>query len=284
MFVKSWITAVILFLIFAVSFNQCYKISTKKMNKAGSLTVLIDGIEGLFCLLFIPLFKIKLPENPYVYLFLGLACIFYAINDRIATEVRKGVEVSVYSIIKQTSTVILVLAGLFFFKEKFVLTKIIGAFLIVFSNVLVFYEKGSFKKNKYVWLGFFGCLFYTIAMIIDVNYSKQFNLPIYSAFTLILPSLLVLLFERIKFNDLANEFKNGNKRAILATCFSGALMVIFKLRAYELGEVIVVAPLCSIAVILNVIVGYFLLKEKDKLLRKLLAATLIIISVLLIKL
>lgn len=284
MFITNWIIAVTLYLIFAVAFNQSYKIVTKNMKKSGALTVLMEGLAGLFCLLLIPLFELKLPQNPYVYLFLGLACVFYALNDRISTDVRKGLEASVFSIVKQVSTVFMIMAGLLFFKEEFVLTKILGAFLIVISNILVFYKKGTFKNNKYVWLGLLASLCNTIALVIDVNYSKQFNLPLYSGFTLLLPALLIFIFERIKIKDIKDEFKGNKKVVMMITGLSWALMMILKLRAYQLGQVIVIAPLCSLTAILNVVVGYFLLKEKSNMWKKMLAGILIIISVILIKL
>lgn len=54
-------------------------------------------------------------------------------------------------------------------------------------------------------------------------------------------------------------------------------------RAYQLGNVTVIAPLCALTVILNVIVGYLFLNEKDNLLRKIISAIIIIISIILIK-
>lgn len=59
--------------------------------------------------------------------------------------------------------------------------------------------------------------------------------------------------------------------------------MITKLKSYQLGEVTVVAPLCSLAVILNVIVGYFCFNEKKGVLKKIIAGILIIIGVFLIK-
>jgi uncharacterized membrane protein len=56
------------------------------------------------------------------------------------------------------------------------------------------------------------------------------------------------------------------------------------LRAYQLGEVTSVAPLWALKVIINVIVSYIFLKERSNLLKKIIAALLIIISVVLIKL
>lgn len=60
-------------------------------------------------------------------------------------------------------------------------------------------------------------------------------------------------------------------------------MIISQLRAYQLGNVTVIAPLCALTVILNVIVGYLFLNEKDNLLRKIISEILIIISIILIK-
>ena len=60
-------------------------------------------------------------------------------------------------------------------------------------------------------------------------------------------------------------------------------MIIVQLRAYQLGDVTTVAPLCALTVIGNVIVGYIFLKERDNLLKKLLAAVLLLVSVFLIK-
>lgn len=281
---SNWLFIVILYLIFAVIFGQTYKIITNKMKNAGALTVLAEGVAGIASLLFIPLFEIKFSSNPYVYIFLGLACIFYALNDRLSTTVRKGVEASTFSIIKQTKTVFMIIAGLLFFKDPFVLTKVIGAFLIVISNIIVFYKKGTFKSNKYVWLGVLASICLTIALMIDVNYSEEFNLPLYVSFTTLLPALLIFIFDKVKIKDLVEEYKNCNKKLLFIVGISWAIMMILSLYAYQLGQVSIVAPLCSLTVILNVIVGYFFLNEKTRLPQKIFAGILVIISVILIKL
>jgi drug/metabolite transporter (DMT)-like permease len=108
-------------------------------------------------------------------------------------------------------------------------------------------------------------------------------LPFYVALTLIIPALLITIFERIKPSEIKNELVNGNKKAILITALSWGIMIVVQLKAYQLGNVTLVAPLCALTVILNVIVGYFFLNENDNLLRKIIAAILIIISIILIK-
>ena len=279
----SWIIYVVLYLFFAVTFNQYYKIVTKKMKKAGALTIILELLAGLIAFVFIPFFEIKFPSDISVYLFLGLAIVFYTINDRLGTTVRSGLEASTYNIIGQLSTVFMIFAGLFFFKEEFVVSKIIGAFLIVFSNILVFYKRGTFKIDKYIGLGIIANLCLSIALFIDVNNSEMFNIPFYVGTTLIIPTILIFIFERIKIKDIKEELNSIDKKMLLITSFSWAIMLILQLRAYQVGDVTIIAPLLGLTVILNVIVGYLFLGEKDNLVKKLIAAILVIISIFLIK-
>ncbi len=279
-----WILYVFLYIILAVTFTQFYKIVTRSSKSDGTLTVLLQSMAGISALLLCPFFKFTFPTDWKVYLFLGIACIFYAISDRINTTVRSGIEASTFSIIKQLSTVFMILAGLLFFKEPFVLKKIIGAALIIFSNILIFYKKGKQKLDKYVLLGILSNIAFSIALFLDVNISDNFNLAFYVALTLLIPALFITIAEKIKLSNIKQEFINGNKKAIIITSVCWGTMIVAQLRAYQLGAVTTVAPLCALTVIGNVIVGYIFLKERDGLLKKLFAAILIIISILLIKL
>ncbi len=276
---NNWVFYVILYTIF----TQFYKISTKNLNNAGALTVVLEIIGVIAALLICPFFEIKFPSDIKVYAFLGLSIIFYAITDRVNTTVRSGIEASTFSMLKQLSTTFMILAGIILAKEDFILHKFIGAMLIIFSNVFIFYKKGEFKLNRYIWLGVLANIAYTIALFLDVNISDNFNLPFYVALTLGIPALLICLVERIKFSEIRNEFKNADKKVIFTTGITWSLSIIAVLRAYQLQNVSIVAPIGSLTVLSNVIVGYLFLNEKDNLLRKIMAGILIVISIVLIK-
>ena len=276
---SNWLLYVLLYLILETAFTQFYKVATKTSKKAGALTVLLQMTAGITALILCPFFEVKFPTETSVYIMLGISIVFYAMSDRMNTTVRSGIEASTFSMIKQLSTTFMIFAGLIFFKEEFVLTKFIGAMLIIFSNVLIFYKKGKFEFNKYILLN----IAFTVALFLDVNISDNFNLPFYVALTLIIPALLIMIVERIKLSEIKNELVNGNKKAILITALSWGIMIVVQLRAYQLGNVTIIAPLCALTVILNVIVGYLFLNERDNLLRKIISALLIIISIILIK-
>lgn len=217
---NNWLLYVIAYLIFATIFTQFFKVATKTLKKAGALTILLQMTAGIVALLLCPLFGFKFPTDISVYTMLAISIVFYAITDRVNTTVRSGIEASTFSMLKQLSTTFMIFAGLIFFKEEFVLTKFIGAMLIIFSNVIIFYKKGKFEFNKYLLLGVFGNISFTVALFLDVNISDNFNLPFYVALTLIIPALLIMVFERIKPSEVKNEFVNGNKKAILVTAIS----------------------------------------------------------------
>lgn len=280
---NNWLLYVLLYLVLATAFTQFYKIATKTLKKAGALTVLLQMTAGLTALILCPFFEFKFPTDIKVYIMLGISIIFYAMSDRMNTTVRSGIEASTYSMLKQLSTTFMIFAGLIFFKEEFILTKFIGAMLIIVSNLIIFYKKGRFEFNKYILLGILSNIAFTVALFLDVNISDNFNLPFYVALTLIIPALLITVFERIKPSEIKNELVNGNKKAILITALSWGIMIVVQLRAYQLGNVTVIAPLCALTVMLNVIVGYLFLKERDNLLRKIISAIIIIISIILIR-
>lgn len=280
--IGTWWLFLIAYLIFYTSFTQFYKLATKRSHNDGALTVLLQCLGGIIALFFVPFFSIEFPQKLSTYLFLGIACIFYAISDRIATTVRKGLEASMYGILAQLCTVFVTAWGFLFFKEAIVLKKLIGAVLILSANVLVLYQKGKFQWNKYILFSLLGNLAMSIGVSIDVGISNQFNLAIYVAATLILPALFIMAAERIHIKDVFSELKYGGKTPMLAVAVSWPLMLISMLRAYQLGEVTTVAPLCAVTTILNVGAAYFILKEKGFLLRKIIAAVIVIAGIIFI--
>ncbi len=281
---SDWKFYVALYIFFTILFNQNYKICTNHMTSSASLTVLLEIIASVICIPLIPFFEFKFSNNISVYIFLFIAIIFYTLHNRLSTISRSGVESSTYIIIKQLPSVFMILIGILFFKEPFIPNKIIGAFLIIFSNVLVFYRKGILKIDRYVLLGIIANICMTIGMIIDVNYSNQFNLAIYVLFTIFTPAFIIFLIEHVKIKDLLLEYKYQNKSSLFITGICFSLMMIVKIKAYKLGNSSVVAPLSSLSVILSIMLGFLFLNERNNLLKKIISSILILIGVFLINL
>ena len=279
---NSWFFWVIVYLISAVIFAQTFKKANRKMKNAGSLTILLEIFTALFAIIFIPLFEMKFPPVESI-IILGIVVIIYALTDRLNIEARYGLDPSVFSMLKQLSTVFLIILGFIFLNEEIVLKKIIGSIIIIFANVILTFESGKFKINKYFIMSLISNFLFAIAMLINVNISDNFNLGIYTIITVSAPALLIFIFERHSLQEIKKEFKRYNKIDFLISAFTWCIMLISSVRAYQIGNVSVVAPLLTLTAILNTIYEYFVSNNKTKIYQKIIAAILIIFGVILIK-
>ena len=221
-----WEIWVIIYLISAVIFAHSFKVSNRAMKKAGALTILLELFTAFFSLFFIPFFKFTLPNDISIYITLFIVTMIYAVTDRLNIESRYGLEPSTFSMLKQLSTVFMILFGILFMKEAFVVTRIIGAIIIILANILLAFDKGKININKYFIMSFVSNFLFALAMLINVNISDYFNLAFYTIITVSIPAIFIKLFGRYKIRDLKEEFEVCNKKEFLLSAFCWCLMLI----------------------------------------------------------
>lgn len=280
---NSWKFWVMLYLVSAVVFAQALKKANRNMKSAGALTILLEVFTAFFALFFIPFFDFTWPTDTSVYLTLLAVVSIYAITDRLNIEARYGLDPSVFSMLKQLSTVFLIILGFIFLKEQIVLKKIIGSVIIIFANVLLAFNKGKIKFNKYFIMSFVSNFLFAVAMLINVNISNYFNLAFYTILTVFTPSMLIFIFGKHSLKELKCEFNYYDKKYFLLASFCWCLMLIASVRSYQLGNVTLIAPLLTLTSILNTMYEYFVCKNKSKFIQKVIASILIIIGVIIIK-
>ena len=280
---NSWKFWVMLYLVSAVVFAQVFKKANRNMKSAGALTILLEVFTAFFALFFIPFFDFTWPTDTSVYLTLLAVVSIYAITDRLNIEARYGLDPSVFSMLKQLSTVFLIILGFIFLKEQIVLKKIIGSVIIIFANVLLAFNKGKIKFNKYFIMSFVSNFLFAVAMLINVNISNYFNLAFYTILTVFTPSMLIFIFGKHSLKELKCEFNYYDKKYFLLASFCWCLMLIASVRSYQLGNVTLIAPLLTLTSILNTMYEYFICKNKSKFIQKVIASILIIIGVVIIK-
>jgi len=280
---NSWIFWVVIYIISGVVFDQTFKKVSLKANDMSLLTVLIELFAAIFAILFIPLFNINFPAQPYIYFILLFVAILYAFVDRLNIEVRYGLEPSTFSMLKQISTVFLLILGVVMLNESIGFKKVIGALLITISNILLAFNKTKFQVDKYFIMSLVSNLLFSFAMIINIKVSDFFNLGMYTVFTLLFPAIFIFLFSRNKVKNLIKEFKAYDKKQFVLAAFCWSVMLISSVRAYQLNSISVVAPILASTAIVNAIVEYFSNKDSDKLLKKIILFIIILIGIILVK-
>ena len=280
---NNYIYWVIIYLVFSLIYAQTFKKANRNMKDANALTVLLELFTAFFAIFFIPFFKFSFPHNSHIYLIIFIVTIIYAVTDRLNIEARYGLNPSTFSMLKQLSSVFLVIFGFMFLKEKFVIKKVIGALVIIFANILLGLSNGKISFNKYFIMCFISNFLFAIAMLINVNISSNFNIAFYTILTVFIPSLYIFIFSKLSFKKLAKEFALYDKKKFLIAALSWCIMLISSVKAYEFGSVSVVAPLLTLSMITNTIYEYIIDKNKKDLLFKLFISMLIIMGVILIK-
>lgn len=278
-FLSTWQFYLIGYFVCSVFFNQLYKLVVNNCKKDGAVTIIIQSVAGISALLLMPFFPFIFPTDWRVYLFLGIACIFYAINDRIQTTVRKNMQVSSFVVAGQLSSVFLIIFGLTIFREPFSWFKIFGAILILGANIILRSSKAKIKLDKYFWLATLARLSYAIAISIDVGISKGFNLPFYIMLTLIIPTLIIKTIEKIQIKEIVREFNQGNKKYILLTGFIWSLLILFVIKAYQLASFTLITPLAATSILMNVLVASIFFSEKGNIVKKIISSLLVVTGV-----
>ncbi len=281
---QYWQVNLVLAIITMVGFNQFYRITARKAKDTASMFIIIFLIMSSIFALMIPFDKFRISMDWRIYGLLFVTIILYTINDRIKALAYKHLDVSVISVLTQLSKVVMFLYGIFIFKEVLMLRNIIGAIFIFSSVVIFFYKKNIFQINKYVWLMIVAAFAFASALSIDVKISTQFNLILYLLVVFLLPALVVFVVEKKSFFDLRQEFNlnSKNKKCYILTGFFFAMAAIFHLLAFRTGPMSIVAPLTMITVLINTIFGYIFLKERDDLVKRIVASILVIVGVFLL--
>lgn len=284
MILKSWLFWVLMYLTSAIIFAQTFKKANKNMENASLLTVLLELFTALFSLLFIPIFKFKISDNISVYGILLIVVIIYALVDRLNIEARYGLEPSTFSMLKQLSTAFIIILSIIFLQEKFVIKKIIGATLIIGANLFLSYNKKRFEFNKYFIMTVIANILFAIAMLININISQEFNIGLYTIITVLTPAIIIFLFGKYTLKDLKKEFSLYNKKLFLLSAFMWALMLISSVKAYEYGNIVLIASLLSLTTIINTIIEFIINRNTNQLIKKIIISSIIILGIILIKL
>lgn len=90
---------------------------------------------------------------------------------------------------------------------------------------------------------------------------------------------MISFIEKISLKEILSQYSDRDGKYYLITGFSWGLFIFFLLRAYQSGQVVVVASLAATSVLINVLAAYVFLKEQDHKLKKIIAAIITIFGV-----
>lgn len=218
-----------------------------------------------------------------VYLLL-LAAALWGICQVLFFKALQLVELSEVTIVLGLRVVVTIIASILFLNQVFTGWNALGALLILGSTLLVVDLKKDFKLNKGLVFTLIMTLFGGLAIVADSVNVQHYDVLAYSTFSNFLSGFFILAF----YPKALTGWKQFIQPSFLVkmlpvAAFSAGQGILYLLALAYGGNTAQVGTIRQASVIVTVLLAVIFLKEKDKLWRKLAAAILVTLGVILLR-
>ena len=219
------------------------------------------------------------PQNASAWIFLGLGGLFYGLFERSRYQAAQLLDASIFTTILTFGTLVAFIGSSILYQEPITTYKLIGASLILISLVLAAHDKRKNKKKiskKGLLIGLMVSTFMGLGWMLDKMGTRYFGASVYSVYAWVF-GLPIVFFPSINMDKLKIEFLRS-WQSLLFLAGLNALGYLFQLEAISMAEATRVIPMVQTTTLLTVIFGIVILKEKDNIPQKIIAAILALVG------
>lgn len=266
-------------LLFAISRT----ISRFALRKAGdyfSYTILHDFIAGLIILPFI-FIGFHLPTHPITWLYFIITMTSLYLTDLFTFKALQFGEVSTYQIVTQIRNIFILFLGLLIFGEQITNYKLLAVLLITLGAAIALWEKSKIQLNRAVYYTIIASFFVAVGLSFSKLTLRDFSPFCFASLSLMGGSLLGFITIKFDIKKIVNEFIINKRLLLLAGGIFG-FYEFFQFLATKLGEVSRVTPVLQSSLVFTVLMGIFLLGEKQRFWQKILGTIIIIGGILML--
>jgi drug/metabolite transporter (DMT)-like permease len=225
----------------------------------------------------------NLPDFKEYYINIILMIVLYALGNLAMYKGIKLVEASEKTILYSSNAIWTMLLAVLILGEKITYLRILGAFLIILSVIILSWENKSFKLKKGYLLILLAAVLFSLAFINDTILLKTIDAASLSVLGFGLPAIALFLFRPKIIKEFKFFFEKKRLLKILGAGFFYAIAVVAIKASYKIGgDASQIAPIMQLTIIITVILAYIFLKERDSLLKKIIGSALALAGVLLI--
>ena len=265
---------------FVISFSEVFKKKALKKNSIYEIPAFFSLLAFIINIFFSKdIFNIDYSFLPIIL----LKSIIIVIAWLIGIKAIDKLELSMYGLIKISRIVFTVLLSVLFLGESFSLITLIGMLIVILGLVLVNVttNKDNKKKNsiKIILLFLVSCFGSAVSAIIDKKVllhitTSQLQFWFYLFITIF---FFIILFIKEKKINIKNTISNY-WIILISICLALSDRLIFIVNANPSSKVIILVIIKQLSVVISIILGRLIFKEKD-ILKKLLYSILIILGV-----
>lgn len=216
---------------------------------------------------------------------IGLMPFLYAFGNIFFYQGMKLSEVSKVGIVMTTVPLCTFLGGVILLEEILSLAKVLGFLAVISALLLLSRQKGALRLERGLGYVLLSSFLFAGAFLIDKRIVDNFSSPfLYQVFGFGLPGLLVGILQPRSVPKIKALFSRRVQFLTILSVLSLITTSFSTLTAYRLGgEVSRVIPIVRASTIVVVIFSYLFLGERKDLLKKLAAAILVVLGVVLLR-
>lgn len=280
----SWLLLLSICVI-AVSVSSLFqRLAMKEETSDPVVSVIIAQLlQGLIILIYAIFRGFTWPSLATLWPFFLFSATFYAFGSLSFFKSIKLIEASEMTILSGSGAIVTMICAYFFLGERLDFSQYVGAGLVLISVLIVAYRGHKFVFNQGAIMALLAASFYSFANISDMFVVKAgYDVISYAALMCILPGLLLCLMHPRKTLQLPRAFKTVNKNLIIYTLIYVIGVVTFYTSLSQGALISQAGVIIKANIVLTVILAAIFIGERDNFYRKVLAAALCMIGVILV--
>ncbi len=214
--------------------------------------------------------------------FFLLSGALYAIGTVSYFHAYKYIGASEVSILGGAGVIMTIIASFIFLHDQLTFFQLFGVFLILAAIVTVNITRKKMKLNTGAWLALVGTGTYGLAVVSDSYIIRHYDAVSFLPLACFMPGIIILLFHLKQTPSLVRAARHIDRNLIIFTGFYTIQAITFYLSLQSGALVSQISTISRASIILTVILATLFLNERKHVWRKVTAAILTTIGVLLV--
>ena len=280
--IRSWYILAIINVV-SISVGALFQKLSMKKNESDPVasSVIFQFLLGFITLVYAYLNGFRLPPVQLLPYFVTSG-VLYALGTIAYFKAYKFIGASEVTVLGGAGVITTIIASFLFLHDTLTLRQIIGVILIISAVIVVNITRKKFTVNAGTWLALLGTSAYGLAVVSDSYIVRQYHAISYLPLISFLPGIFIFLAFIRRARSICREVMRVDRNLVIFILLYAVQAITFY-AALGVGALVSEISIISrTAIILTVILAMIFLKETKDVLRKILAAVLTTLGVLLV--
>jgi drug/metabolite transporter (DMT)-like permease len=271
--------------IFTESFGRLIQRVLVKDEKSDPIAyaIVFQVITGLLIAVYAAFQGFTMPQFSAAPINFLLVPVLYILVNIFIFKSLKHTEASIFTVLFASRALWIVVGAILLLNESFNLQQIVGTLFILAAVVLVSWKKQSFSMKKGEWYAVIAAVCIACAFLNDTVIAKLVDIPSFMVYSFLSPALLMwgIFVKRTK-NIIKIVQSSAMQKIVILSALYGIAAITY-LTAYKIGNnAAVIGSIFQVSSVVTVFLAIFILRERGQYMKKIIAAVLSFIGVLLI--